>query len=935
MKLHLFLTWIVCCAVTIDQPAAQSVLRGKVIDNVTGEPLIGAIIGIKGTTNGVVTDFSGEYFLKLESAPPITLIISFTGFKTVTLEVLDVSIFTITRLEEEIIELASAEILGERIPEKFKKSALVVESLDIEGIKQTPNLNFYDGLGKLKDVDISGSLGYKIINTRGFNSTTPVRSLQIIDGVDNQAPGLNFSLGNFLGVSELDVLRVDIIVGANGAYYGPNAFNGVISMETKSPFFHKGLSAIVKAGERNLFEGSLRFAEVWKNKNGNEIFGYKLNFSVLYADDWKAENYDPITASKVPKSNPGRYNAVNIYGDDYYITNDFSGQSNLFQNPGLGLFYRTGYKEVDLVDNKAENYKAGLALHLRTNPANTFESPELIVSSNFGSGTTIYQGDNRFSLRDIMFFQYRLEFRQKDNYFIRAYYTHEDAGRSYDPYFTALRLQEMSKTDQQWGTDYRSNWKENWAKRMASLPPYPKPMIIPPDSFYFDYAAADLWLATHADSLAVWHAATADWANLKNIRNPPAVQDFLVPGTDRFNAAFQDITSRYNNEEGGTRFFDQSALFHAQGEFAFSTRSLFDVKLGASFRQYAPNSKGTIFSDTTGTRITNKAIGLYGGLEKKLFADKLTVSATLRMDKNQNFKWIQTPAASLVYAASPKTFFRASFSSAIRNPTLADQYLYLNVGPAILAGHIGAVDSLITLESFDDYRNFRSADTLDYFSIDAIRPEQVQTIEVGLRTTLFRNLYVDLGYYRSSYKNFLGYLIGLTGDFPDDPLAFPENIQVYRYSANSVHTVTSQGFSIGLNYYLSRQILLSGNYSLNQLRKTVADDPIIPAYNTPENKFNLGISGNDMRITNTGILKSVGFSINYKWVEGFQFEGSPQFTGYVPAYGIVDAQISAYQEKIKTTCKVGVSNMFNNKHYETYGGPKVGRLAYVSIAYHF
>ena len=72
--------------------------------------------------------------------------------------------------------------------------------LDILAIKETPSANFYDGLGGFKGVDIStASLGFKIINTRGFNSTSPVRSLQIIDGVDNQAPGMNFSLGNFLG----------------------------------------------------------------------------------------------------------------------------------------------------------------------------------------------------------------------------------------------------------------------------------------------------------------------------------------------------------------------------------------------------------------------------------------------------------------------------------------------------------------------------------------------------------------------------------------------------------------------------------------------------------------------------------------------------------------------------------------------------------------
>src|SRR5207237_8879012 len=115
------------------------------------------------------------------------------------------------------------------INEKQKESPLAVETMDRIAIRQTSAANFYEGLGQLKGVDLtSASLGFKIINTRGFNSTSPVRSLQLIDGVDNQAPGLNFSLGNFLGSSELDMLKVDLVSGASSAYYGPNAFNGVI-----------------------------------------------------------------------------------------------------------------------------------------------------------------------------------------------------------------------------------------------------------------------------------------------------------------------------------------------------------------------------------------------------------------------------------------------------------------------------------------------------------------------------------------------------------------------------------------------------------------------------------------------------------------------------------------------------------------------------------
>src|SRR3954471_12671236 len=112
----------------------------------------------------------------------------------------------------------------------------------------------------------TASLGFTVINTRGFNSTSPVRSLQIIDGVDNQSPGLNFSLGNFLGSSELDVLKVDMIAGASSAYYGPNAFNGVISMVTRSPFIRPGLEVSLKVGERNLKETAVRWAQAFKNK---------------------------------------------------------------------------------------------------------------------------------------------------------------------------------------------------------------------------------------------------------------------------------------------------------------------------------------------------------------------------------------------------------------------------------------------------------------------------------------------------------------------------------------------------------------------------------------------------------------------------------------------------------------------------------------------
>ena len=73
--------------------------------------------------------------------------------------------------------------------------------------------------------------------------------------------------------------------------------------------------------------------------------------------------------------------------------------------------------------------------------------------------------------------------------------------------------------------------------------------------------------------------------------------------------------------------------------------------------------------------------------------------------------------------------------------------------------------------------------------------------------------------------------------------------------------------------------------------------------------------------------------MNYKWIQGFVFEGSPQFTGFVPTYDLLDAQVNVAVPKWNTTFKVGGSNLLENIHIETYGGPFVGRLVYGSVLF--
>lgn len=942
---------------------AQTQIKGIIIDGLTNETLIGANLLIKGTKNGTTTNINGKYEINHKGTLPVTLNITYLGYKDLEIKIKSKNPRPIKMFPDNK-KLKEVKVVDNRITQKQKEAILTVETLDMIAIKETPSANFYDGLGGLKGVDItSASLGFKVINTRGFNSTSPVRSLQIIDGVDNQSPGLNFSLGNFLGSSELDIMKVEIIQGASSAYYGPNAFNGVISMTTISPFIEQGLSIQYKFGSRKLFENSFRLAKKIENKKGEDIFGYKINVSYMQAYDWEANNMAAVDGT-TSANNPGGYDAINRYGDEDTdgnlndVTENFN--LNYFTHPGLKKFHRTGYMEKDIVDYNTKNFKAQSSLHYMISP-----KIELIYSINYSTGTTVYQGDNRFSLKNIQFWQNKLELKQQDNFFIRAYRTQEDAGNSYDAVFTALRLQEYNQTlNQDWYTAYKNNWKEqfewedvNWSKADLVFNP-----ITFESEYFFNGNPIDIddWirmsdsvLNANSDLIINNHNAVRDLTDFETNR--------LIPNTEEFEEALEDITSKIASE-GGTGFYDKSALNHIHAEYQFKLekfqsnsdginiiekiKSNTDFKIGANFRQYSPETNGSLFMDSASS-IKNNEAGVYFGFETDLFGKTLKLSGTLRADKNENFNLNFSPATSLIFKPTDNDVIRFSLSSAIRNPTLADQYLYYNAGRAILIGNLEGHgtdygENLVTIESLINYYlpAQLSKDSLKFFSVNPIQPEKAKSAEIGYRTTLFEKVYLDANYYYSKYTDFIGYKIGAKFNTVIDDtatgayqIALP-SIQAYRMAANAENTVTTQGASIGINYYFHSNYSLSGNYSWNKLNEEGTKDPIIPAFNTPEHKYNLAVTGRNIHFSETKkIFRNFGFSVNYKWVEEFKFEGSPQFTGIVPTYDLVDIQISKTLSELNTTLKVGSSNILNNKHYEVYGGPYIGRMTYFSFLF--
>ena len=404
--------------------AEDSLITGNVKDSETSDPLVGVNISVTGKMVGTVTDVNGNFELKLSIQPPFNILISEVGYQKQEIEVKDPQQVISIGLTPRVEVMNEVVIAPTRVEENMLQSPVSIEKLDQQAIRSTASVNYYDALQNLKGVDmVTSAITYKQINTRGFNDTGNARFLQLVDGVDNQTPGLNFAVGNLFGASDLDVESVELIPGAASALYGPVAFNGVLMIRTKDPFKYQGLSAELKTGinhineqyadPHGLYDFSMRYAKVVNNK-----FAFKITGSYFSAIDWYATNYTDVDEQTPPdqrgEDNPAR-DALNIYGDEVAVT-----------IPDIGRVSRTGYEERQLMQYDVHSLKLTGSLNYRIN-----DNMELMYQYNFGNGTAPYTGSNRFCLNNFILQQHKVELKGS-NYFLRAYAMIENSQDSYN-----------------------------------------------------------------------------------------------------------------------------------------------------------------------------------------------------------------------------------------------------------------------------------------------------------------------------------------------------------------------------------------------------------------------------------------------------------------------------------------------------------------------
>ncbi|MBL0301296.1 MAG: carboxypeptidase-like regulatory domain-containing protein [Cytophagaceae bacterium] len=637
---------------------AQTKVSGMISDARTKEPLVGVSVQIKGKIIGTITDLNGKFDFTTATPVPFQLVISSVGYKSQEYTVKSENAAINISLEEENIMGQELVVSASRMEESVMKSPVSVEKLDLRAIRETTAPNFYDALGNMKGVDLTTQgLLFKSINMRGFNSTGNVRTVQMIDGMDNQAPGLNFPVDNIVGMPELDVESVELVSGAASALYGPNALNGLVLMNSKSPFLYQGLSANIKSGIMSasnravqttpFYDMSLRYAKAFNNK-----VAFKVNLSYLGAKDWEANSTDNLNYVKGGANDRSAldYDGLNVYGDEVQ-TNlgtvaDALVKGGLLPANARGLVpntivSRTGYSESDLMDYNTKSFKVNAALHYRIT-----EKIEAIGQINYGYGTTVYTGTGRYGLRNFNIMQGKLELRG-DNFTLRGYTTQENSGQSFLAGLTAVDMLNEAKPHANWFGEYVGAFVQ--AKSL-------NPNI----------------------SEANAHATARAFAD----KNMPQ------PGSDQFNT----LLDKYREmpiSKGGSAFTDKTDMYHAEGFYNFKNQIKFiDLIAGANVRQYRLKSDGTLFSDTKDGRDGVIPINEYGAFtqaSKNLFGDHLKLIGSIRYDKNQNFDGQFTPRVSAISTFGNHNI-RASYQTGFRIPTTQNQYIDLTTPTGTLVG---------------------------------------------------------------------------------------------------------------------------------------------------------------------------------------------------------------------------------------------------------
>lgn len=873
-------------------------------------------------------------------------------------------------LELDTLYLKEVIVSASRTAEPLMETPVSVERLTAAQLKLLPSTEFISSLARLKGIDVSQSSWLiTSFSTRGFNSSKAERVVQLADYVDVTSPTASLYYGNWVGVSELDMERVDVVFGANSALYGSNAFNGVLLMHSKDPFKYQGLSASLRGGNRSMIDGQLRYAKVFGDR-----FAFKISANYFEADEFLASNSaaikrvtsgglagsDPLNNAE--GSNTG-WNAINRYGE-VGSTITTPALTALNNNQSYRIYTR-GYTEAEMANWPESsgnpfklfnngNYKAG---NYRINPSFHWQiTPKLLAVYEYRLSVSngIFQSTSRYAQRGMKYDVHRVELKT-DKWFLRAYTVFDYGGKAYDLGSLASGLMNapMAAGNQPNGTryptfaqNYFSVWNQvftaarsNGLAAGTTLNAFaPNSAGGTPNPYVLSQSIAGNQSIEAAQALATQLAAGAQL---------PVGSPLFQQLREQVVAGIGLIDVNGTKTVRGAAFANTARFWDISGQREWNIGKL-NAIAGASYRTHLLQSAGTLFSDGPNSpiaantnevqyrdRIVNWDGGAYGQLRYSLWKNRLKLAAAGRFDQFRNFGGRFSPRLSAVLSLGDNRQhnFRINYAQAFRQPAQLDQFIYLDFGTLLVAGNVtNGYQGLNAVSALPNGQT--NPDFLKPITLKKIAPEQMNTWEIGYKGQIAKGLYVDASYYRSVYNNFIGTLRfygredGLTptgvplpsatGDFakPTTDRTRGRLMQTWANADKEVHT---QGAIVSLEYFFSKKLNINTNYTWANINEN--DVPgLILGFNTPTHKFNVGVQGEP--------LKNVSYAFNYRHTSGYTYF-MPVDEGYIQAFGTLDGQVSYRLPKIKSALRLGGTNLLNTNAVQVYGAAPIGRIVYV------
>lgn len=339
---------------------------------------------------------------------------------------------------------------------------------------------------------------------------------------------------------------------------------------------------------------------------------------------------------------------------------------------------------------------------------------------------------------------------------------------------------------------------------------------------------------------------------------------------------------------------------------------------------------------------------LFGQAEYS-FTGSLKAVVALRVDDSSLHDTQYSPKGSLVWSARPNHTFRLTYNQAFQVPNFSEFFLRAPAGAPV---NLSAIENAFRPFLGNIQLGFGSVPILAFGNAD-LDVEKIRTSELGYSGIYGQKLFLTVDYYRSRIENFVTDLLpGVNPVFapyaPPAGVPAPVRAQLLATLRNALGArfvgftnlpngqpalvvsyanagvVDTQGVDVAFNYYIDSRWTADLSYSWFdfEVKEQALGDQLLP--NAPENKLSGGISYVGDRWNG---------SVKYRWVDDFRWAAGV-FVGNVPSYDLVDVS-AGYRFNDWLGLGVDVSNLFDDEHYQSFGGDLLSRRALAHVTFNW